>query len=91
MNESDPGKTIGRCECIYSFDKMVIAQALGDLIAKNEEFLRKIEETPEEEFTRSPLGDRATMTATYKQILYSFRTVKERVEASPDCEAMERK
>ena len=66
---------IGKCECIYPFEKVYIIKALDELIKRTDERIKTLE-----------IRDTDPETLMiYDQVRNNIKTVKERAEATKEC------
>ncbi len=68
-------ETIGRCECIYPFEKSYIVKSLDELINRTDERIKTLEARDAD----------PEVLILYDNVLRNIKTVKERTEATKEC------
>lgn len=66
---------IGKCECIYPFEKVYIVKSLDELIKRTDERIKTLEARD---------ADPETLLI-YDQVRNNIKTVKERTENTKEC------
>lgn len=69
-------ETIGKCECIYPFEKIYIAKSLDELIKRTDERIKTLEAKDTDPET----------LIVYDNVRNNIKIVRERTEATKECD-----